>query len=60
MDLYEIQQMPTLIDTVHESCYRAYHILAQVMKMVERGDSKESIFEVATLLGKIEKDKSQS
>ena len=27
MKLEEIKKMPTVIDNVHESCYRSYHIL---------------------------------
>ena len=49
-ELREIQIIPTVIDKVHESCFRSYHILNHVLKMVERGDSKETIFEVVELL----------
>jgi len=50
LNLSDIRRQPTTIDKVHESCYRSYHILEQVMKMVERGDSKETIFEVKEML----------
>lgn len=42
--------MPTCLKNLHESCYRSYHILNHVLTMVERGDSKETIFEVADFL----------
>jgi hypothetical protein len=48
--LSDIQKMPTSIDKVHESCFRSYHILRQVLVMAERGDSSETIFQVANLL----------
>jgi len=48
--LKEIQAMPDVINNTHESCYKAYHILAHVKVMIERGDSKETIFEVADFL----------
>jgi hypothetical protein len=48
--LSDIQKMPTSIDKIHESCFRSYHILRQVLVMVDRGDSKETIFEVANML----------
>lgn len=50
MDLFDIQRMPTSIDKIHESCFRASQILVQVLNMVERGDSKETIMEVVDLL----------
>jgi hypothetical protein len=49
-NLSDIQKMPTSIDKVHESCFRSYHILIHVLKMVYRGDSSETIFEVANML----------
>lgn len=48
--LKEIQRMPTCLEKIHESCFRSYHILDQVLNMVERGDSKETIFEVVEFL----------
>jgi len=48
--LYEISQIPDLYNNVHESIYRSYHTLIKVLEMVERGDSKETIKEVATML----------
>lgn len=42
--------MPTSIDKVHESCFRSSQILGHVLKMVERGDSKDTIMEVVQLL----------
>jgi hypothetical protein len=49
-NLSDIQKMPTSIDKIHESCFRSYHILRQVLVMAERGDSSETIFQVANLL----------
>ncbi len=34
----------------HESVLRSFHIVSHVLKMVQRGDSKETILEVVTLL----------
>lgn len=48
--LIKIQSIPTTIDNVHESAFRSYHILNQVLKMVDRNDSRDSIFEVVELL----------
>lgn len=50
MKLIEIQRTPTTLNNLHESSFRSYHILEQVLKMVEREDSKETIFEVVELL----------
>jgi hypothetical protein len=48
--LKQIQGRPTTLDNIHESCFRSYSILDHVLKMVERGDSKETIFEVVEFL----------
>ena len=45
-NLSAIKKQPTSIEKVHESCYRSFHILNNVLGMIERGDSKETIFEV--------------
>lgn len=50
MDLKDIIECRTVIDNNHESLYRAYHVLYKVLAMVERGDSKQTINEVATFL----------
>lgn len=50
MELHEIQKMPTSIDKIHESCFRNSQILVHVLTMIERGDSKDTIFEVVDLL----------
>lgn len=52
MNLKEITELPTVLNNTHESCYRAYHILNQVLEMIDRGDSKESINEVVDYLRK--------
>ena len=48
--LKQIQIKPTCLGNIHESCYRSYSILEKVLVMVERGDSKETIFEVVEFL----------
>lgn len=48
--LKQIQMKPTCLEKIHESCYRSYSILEKVLIMVERGDSKETIFEVVEFL----------
>ena len=48
--LKQIQAMPTTLENIHESCFRSYDILKQVMIMVERGDTKQTIFEVVEFL----------
>ena len=45
-----IAAFPTVINSTHESMYRSYHILEKVLEMVDRGDSKETIFEVVNFL----------
>lgn len=50
MTLKEIQRMPTSLDKKHESLLKSYHILDYVLKMVERGDSKETILEMVSFL----------
>ncbi len=49
-DLKEIAKFPTVIDNNHESLYRSYQILNQVLNMLERGDSQETILEVVRYL----------
>lgn len=46
----QIIGFPTTHNNVHESVYRSYHILEYVLLMVERGDSRETIYEMAELL----------
>jgi len=48
--LKRIQAKPTTLENIHESCFRSYDILEQVLIMVERGDTKETIFEVVDFL----------
>lgn len=50
MKLDEIMTYPLVVDNNHESIYRKYHILDKVLEMIDRGDSKETIFEVVGLL----------
>ena len=48
--LRAIQLKPTTLENIHESCFRSYDILEQVLVMVERGDSKETILQVVEFL----------
>lgn len=48
--LKQIQKMPTVLNNIHESCFRSTHILTQVLNMIDRGDSKETIHEVVDFL----------
>lgn len=48
--LKHIQKKPTTLDNIHESCFRSYSILEYVLEMVNREDSKETIFQVVELL----------
>ena len=50
MKLVEIKEMPTVVDNSHESLFKSYHVLDKVKKMLERGDSKETILEVIEFL----------
>ena len=50
MRLEQIIEMPQVLNNTHESSYRCYHILETVLEMVGRGDSKESIADLADFL----------
>jgi len=50
MKLQGIKELPNTINNIHESCFRSYHILSQVLEMIERGDSKETISEIVEYL----------
>jgi hypothetical protein len=50
MKMNEILQMPTVVDNVHESIFRSYHILGYVVKLINRQDSKETILEIVDFL----------
>jgi hypothetical protein len=52
MELQYIKSKPQTHNNTHESIYRSYSVLDYVLKMVERGDSKETIIEIATFLMK--------
>ena len=43
--LSEIKSMPTCIEKIHQSCFRNHAILGHILEMVERGDSKDTIFQ---------------
>jgi hypothetical protein len=55
MELKEILNMPSIVNNIHESTYRSYHILNKVLEMVKRGDSKETIQDIAKLLTEFSK-----
>lgn len=57
MKIKEILLYPQTIDTIHESCYRAYHVLSYVTKLVERGCDKETILELIEFLDNYENEK---
>lgn len=42
----EIKKMPTMLDNVHETVYKAHATLMLIIEMVNRGDSKETIWNV--------------
>lgn len=48
--LKQIQAMPTRLDSVDQSVFRNSSILEHVLVMVDRGDTKETIFEVVEFL----------
>lgn len=56
LNFSQILAKPVVIDNIHESCYRSYHILNMVLTMIERGDSKETIIELAEYLSKVDRE----
>lgn len=56
MNLHEIVEIPQNTFKVNQSATRSHHILKFVLEMVERGDSKETILQVAEYLSSV-KDK---
>lgn len=49
-NMEQIQKFQKTHENIHESIFQSYHILDKVLQMVDRGDSKETIFEVVELL----------
>ena len=45
-ELIVIQNKPTVVDDMHQSVFRSHAVLNYIMKMVKRGDSKETIEDV--------------
>lgn len=41
-----ILELPTNLDKVHESAFKAYHLLDYVLELIERGVDKETIKEI--------------
>lgn len=54
-ELRKILNQPTSIGKVHQSVYRNTQILNHIMKMVSRGDSSETIWDVYYFLTGTEK-----
>lgn len=50
MKIKEIIERPSTHGNVHESIFRCYATLQYVLEMVYRGDSKETILEMAEFL----------
>jgi hypothetical protein len=48
--LQQIAEMPTVIQNIHESTFRGVQTLLYILQMVERGDSKETIWDVYDFL----------
>lgn len=46
----QIQKFQKINENIHESIFQSYHILDKVLQMIDRGDSKETIFEVVEFL----------
>ena len=44
--LKTIIEIPTMLDNIHQSCFRSSHILLYILDMVQRGDSEETIMDV--------------
>lgn len=47
MDILKIVEMPTTIGSVHESCYRSYHILEKVLTLLEMGTPGDVVLLIA-------------
>jgi hypothetical protein len=59
MDINLIIYKPTVVKNYHESTLRAWSVLEQVMIMVDRGDSKETIKEVHNFMMKFLHDENK-
>ena len=53
-ELERILNMPTKVGQVRQSVFRSNGILMHILKMVERGDSKETIWDVYAYLNETE------
>jgi len=45
MEISEINELPTVINNVHESSYRSYQLLKKIIEFIERGDSHATMME---------------
>lgn len=56
MTIQEIIDRPVVLDKVHESCYRSYHILEKVLEMIELDVPKETIKELVAFMREYKPD----
>lgn len=49
-DINSIIGFPCIRENMHESVFQATHILAKVLQMLERGDSRETILETVEFI----------
>ena len=47
----KISKEPTVLEGIHESCFRSFHTMNLMTEMLERGDSAETILMVVRHLG---------
>jgi hypothetical protein len=59
-EIEEIMKMPTIVDHVHQSVFRANGLLLHILEMVNRGDSRETIMDVYYLVSQAEKVEKES
>lgn len=50
MFLEGTKELPTILSGIDECSFRSYHILQKVIQMVARGDTRETIIEIADYL----------
>jgi hypothetical protein len=46
MNIEKIKEMPTVYNGVHESIYQSSQLLFEVVEMLKRGDSAETILSI--------------
>lgn len=50
MEIDDVRSLPTVINGVHESCYKSYQELELMKKMLRRWDSRETILEIISFI----------